>query len=327
MKRHPKGYLLAFGLTVGVILNVGAGAQTSSQGGAIPQTTAPGVTRFPVAHVGHYGPNGGKTDGELPIPGTPPLTKELVDKSIDFFEWMLDAHLTQEQRGLFQDSLAMSWKKHRQDDIDATVQLNRLKDEVMRKSAAEQKLVREALCQKILAQAQQSPNSGMLPWVLNVYYSAHRPIANGNPPLTAEMADAYVEFVSFMMQESLGRVIFRADRRFKSMIAQSLAAQYPTYSPQVQMQFAAMPALWEALRIKWPQLSEQERANYRNTWRPSVMALVSPQNAGNGGNSQGNASGSSFDAFMAKNSEHQFVNSMANSSFATTMSLHLNMWH
>ncbi len=280
-----------------------------------------------VTEVKEYGPNGGRSDAELPIPGRPPLTKELADKSIDSFEWLLDAHLTQEQRALYQDSMAMSWKQHRQEDIEAALALNQYKEELMQKTPAEQRLGRDALCQRMLAKAQETPNAGMIPWILNVYYSAHRPIANGNPPLTAEVADAYAEFVSFMMQESLGRLIFRADRRFKNMIAQSLAAQYPMYSPQQQMQFAEMPVLWEALRMQWPKLTEIERARYRTMWRPSAMALVSPQNPGYGGNSQGNATDSSLQDFVAKNSEHQFVNSMANSSFATTMSLHLNMWH
>ncbi len=287
---------------------------------ATPQSATP-------AEVQEYGPGGARSDAELPIPGRPPLTKELVDKSSDFFEWLLDAHLTQQQRAIYQDSLAMSWKQHRQEDIDGTIALIQYKEELMRKTPAEQRLGRDALCERMLAKAQETPNAGMIPWILNVYYAAHRPIANGKPPLTAEVADAYAEFVSFMMHESLGRLIFRADRRFKNMIAQSLAAQYPMYSPQQQMQFAEMPALWEALRMRWPQLTEMERAKYRNMWRPSVMALLSPQNPGYGGNSQGNASDSSLQDFMAKNSEHQFVNSMANSSFATTMSLHLNMWH
>jgi hypothetical protein len=293
-----------------------------AQGGASPAA--------PNGDGHHHPANGGKSDSELPIPGSPPLTKELVDQSIEFFEWLLDSHLTLEQRGIYQDSLALTWKNHMQDDIEATVSLNNFKDQLKGKAPAEQKLARDALFQRLLAQAQKTPNAGMFPWIMNVYYSAHRPIANGNPPLTAAMADAYAEFVSFMVRECLGRQVLLADRQFKNALAQTLAAQYATFSPQQQMQFAEIPLLWEALRIKWPQLTERERANYRNSWRPSAMALLSPQNPGYGASAQRNAtdsSSASLQDFVDRNKEKMFVNSMANSSFATTMSLHLNMWH
>jgi hypothetical protein len=36
----------------------------------------------------------------LPIPGNPPLTEDIVGKASHFFEWLLDAHLTLEQRAI-----------------------------------------------------------------------------------------------------------------------------------------------------------------------------------------------------------------------------------
>jgi hypothetical protein len=55
----------------------------------------------------------------LPVAGNPPLTRDIVDKETQYFEWLLDVQLTIEQRAEFRDTLAGIWKTHRQGAIDA----------------------------------------------------------------------------------------------------------------------------------------------------------------------------------------------------------------
>ena len=265
---------------------------------------------------------------ELPIPGNPPLTEDTVNKGIQLFEWLLDAQLTLEQRAEFRGSLVRTWKARDQEGIDGTMNTLRFQDQLQSKSPEERALIREQLCQKFLALMRQTPNAVLSRWVLNIYDSAHRPIAAGNPPLTSQVADAYAEFVSFMLTECLGKSVFHADRRFKDELARSLAAQYSSYAPQQQKQFSEVPLLWEALRFKWAQLSERERADYRKQWTPTVTALLANASQGTDGAQTGAASGgtSSLDNYRNHYSEHLFVQSMSNSSFTTSMNLHLNMW-
>ena len=265
---------------------------------------------------------------ELPIPGNPPLTEDIVNKGIQLFEWLLDAQLTLEQRAELRGSLVHTWKAHNQQDIDGTMNVLRFQDQLRNKTPEERALIREQLCQKFLALMRQTPNAVLSRWVLNIYDSAHRPIARGNPPLTSQVADAYAEFVSFMLTECLGKSAFNADRHFKDELARSLAAQYSSYSPQQQQQFSQVPLLWEALRFKWAQLSEQERAAYRKQWKPTVQALLASASQNpNAGQTPAASNGSnSLQNYVNNYSEHLFVQSMSNSSFTTTMNLHLNMW-
>jgi len=268
------------------------------------------------------------SDDDLPIPGNPPLTKEMVDKGSQFFEWLLDAQLTVEQRAQFRDSLAESWKDHRQDEIDATVNVVNYQDQLSQKTPEERALVREVLRKKFLDLMRQTPNDVLSRWVLDIYDSAHVPIADGSPPLTSQVADAYAEFVSFMIVQCLGKSPFKPDRHFKDALAQRLAAEYSSYTPEQQRQFSQVPLLWSVLRFKWARLSEPERKTYRQQWAPAAKKLLSGTPAGDAtGEPESSArSSGSLDDYFKNYNERLFVNNMASSSFATTMSLHLNMW-
>jgi hypothetical protein len=296
------------------------------------------VAAGPSAHSGELLPTAGATsqnselssdtndsDAELLVTGKPPLTGELVNKGIRLFEWLLDAHLTIEQRSLLRKCLIGIWNTHRQADIDDAAKALNFQDQVSSKSPEERAVIREALSENLVASARQKPNDVFAQWMLNIYDSAHRPIARGNPPLTAQVADAYAEFVSFMLRECLGRSAFNPDRNFKSALAQGLAAQYSSYSPEQQQRFAQMPLLWELLRLRWSQLSEAERNKNRQQWRPAVNSLLSGVTGGSA--TSGTAASENSSVPHSLSNEHLFVESMANSSFATTMSLHLSMWH
>jgi hypothetical protein len=268
------------------------------------------------------------SDDELPIAGNPPLTKEMVDNASQFFEWLLDAHLTVEQRAQFRDSLVSSWKGHRQDEIEASVNVLHYQDQLSQKTPEERALVREVLRKKFLDLMRQTPNDVLSRWVLNIYDSAHLTIADGHPPLTSQVADAYAEFVSFMVVQCLGKSPFKPDRHFKDALAQKLAAEYSSYTSEQQRQFSQVPLLWSVLRFKWARLSEPEREKYRRQWAPAAKKLLSgapADDAASKPESSARSSGSLDDYFKNYN-EKLFVNNMANSSFATTMSLHLQMW-
>jgi hypothetical protein len=265
---------------------------------------------------------------EVLASGNPPLTNQMVSKGIRLFEWLLDAQLTVEQRSQFRESLVDSWKAHRQDDMDGTVNVLNFQDQLSLKSTQERAVIRAQLCEKFLDSMRQTPNAVLSRWVLNIYDSAHQPIASGNPPLTAQVGDAYAEFVSFMLTECLGRRVFNPDRNFKNALAQSLAAQYSSYSPAQQRQFSQVPLLWELLRLKWSQLSEPERANYRKQWVPAVQTLLaSARGSGSGETARPGGAPETLEEYGNNLSERLFVKSMANSSFTTTMNLHLSMWH
>jgi hypothetical protein len=259
----------------------------------------------------------------LPIAGNPPLTAELLQNATGFFEWLLDAQLTQEQRREFQDSLSQSWIRKKQDEIQSTVRVVQFTGQLNRMSHQDREAYRLVLQAKFLDQMRAQPGNVLSRWVLNIYDSAHKPIARGNPPLTRQMVDAYAELVGFMLRESMGKQYFAANRVFKDALAQNLIAQYRQLAPQQQAALAQVPGIWAIIQARWPATPEPEKKALRDQWRTSLQALVNAAAVDN----QAQASSGSLDQMVNKEIEHNWVSTMSQSHMTDTINLHLNMFH
>lgn len=307
-------------LAVTVSVIEGSASLRSSQPASIGGTSVPGAELLPSAD---------DSPAQLLVSGNPPLTSQMVNKGIRLFEWLLDAQLTIEQRAQFRDSLVDSWKANRRDDIEATVNVLNYQDQLSRKTPEEQHLLREVLREKYLDQMRQTPNEVLSRWVLNIYESAHRPIADGNPPLTLQVVDAYAELISFVVNECLQKNTVTADRHLKDQLAQNLVREYTSYSTEQQQQLSRMPLLWEGIRSQWTQMSEPQRALFRKLFKQAIMSqLIDAElKQSRTATLPSTRDDESLQRYFDHNNEHQFVQMMSNSSFASTMSLHLNMWH
>ncbi|RPJ54219.1 MAG: hypothetical protein EHM23_29415 [Acidobacteria bacterium] len=219
---------------------------------------------------------------KFPIPGNPPLTAEMVEKGVRLFEWLLDARLTEEQYKQFQDSLVRSWKTANSAEMSGTLGVLQFHAELGRKTELERNAMREALLDSYLALMRETPTDVLSAWVLEIYYSSHTPIAQGNPPLTRQVADAYAEVNCFMISEVLGGEAFRADKAFKDQLATALVAEYSNFSPEQQKGYSRLPLAWASIRMTWSGLGESERATYRQQWSPGVQAMLAPQGSGEG---------------------------------------------
>lgn len=71
-----------------------------------------------------------KNDDEILAPGNPPLTSSLVDRMIEFFEWVFDGKFTKSQRTVFALKVYGIWQSKNQKDIDEFVQALKLWDQV-----------------------------------------------------------------------------------------------------------------------------------------------------------------------------------------------------
>jgi hypothetical protein len=270
------------------------------------------------------GISGGAGGGiRLPIAGNPPLTAELLQKATVFFEWLLDAQLTQEQRREFQDSLSQSWIRKKQDEIQSAVMVVQFADQLNGMSQEDREAYRQVLQAKFLDQKRAQPGNVLSRWVLNIYDSAHKPIASGNPPLTRQMVDAYAELVGFMLRESMGKQYFAANRVFKDALARNLIAQYRQLARQQQAALAQVPEIWAIIQARWPATSEPEKKALRDQWRTSLQALVNAAAVGN----QAQVSSGSLDQMVNKEIEHNWVSTMSQSHMTDTINLHLNMFH
>ncbi len=265
----------------------------------------------------------------FPIPGNPPLTRAMVKRGADFFGWLLDAKLTAEQHQEFQQSLVDDWKSGKQDDIDGTVNVLKFADQLDQKTPQEREAYRQVLQAKFLEQTRAQPQNPLSQWVLNIYDSAHKPLAAGNPPLTQQTVDAYAEVISFMARESLGNRGFTADRQFKNTLSQALVARYSQLGAAQQAALAKIPVLWAVVQAKWPNTPEAEKQAARKEWAAGLEATLRTPNqsqAPAASNSGNQASSGSLDQMFAKEREHQWVSSMCQSSMTSMSNTLLHMY-
>jgi|GEM_PF-6961508 len=264
-------------------------------------------------------------DDELPIDGKPPLTRELVQQETRCLEWLLNLELTPEQRAEYKEGLVEAWKSRRQDKIDGYYNLVKVREQFEQKNPQEQDLLREGVLTELLERERQNSRDAFARWFVGVYDAAHRPIAAGNPPLTSHAADAYADMVAFIINDSLRRKALTPNRQFKDLVARVLVAEYGRYPAEQQKAIAQMPFLWKELSYVWPRLSESQRDTFRQQWAPMVASLTS--GVPGGAAAASNRNNSSLDDWFARNSEHMSLQPTFNSSFQSTMELHMNMFH
>src|SRR5580658_2528168 len=134
------------------------------------------------AKVNAQQPTGAFSGGiHYPIAGQPPLTLDMVQRATNFFQWLLDAPLTPEQRQQFQSAVAQSWLAGRQDEIQSTLQVIQFNNQLFTsKSPTEREIVRQTVQPKYIAQMRAQPNNDLSQWVLSIYDAAHKPLATGD---------------------------------------------------------------------------------------------------------------------------------------------------
>jgi hypothetical protein len=229
------------------------------------------------AKVNAQQPTGAFSGGiHYPIAGQPPLTLDMVQRATNFFQWLLDAPLTPEQRQQFQSAVAQSWLAGRQDEIQSTLQVIQFNNQLFTsKSPTEREIVRQTVQPKYIAQMRALPNNDLSQWVLSIYDAAHKPLATGNPPLTPQVVDAYVGFLSFMMYQSLGNNwSFKGPGSFKDAVAQPIIASYPKMSPEQQAAMTRIPLEWAQLNDAWPKAPLAEKQQLCAQWRPALQQFL-----------------------------------------------------
>jgi len=252
---------------------------------------------------------------KFPIPGNPPLTSAMIEKGVRLFEWLLDARLTEEQHQQFQDSLVRSWKTANSAEMSGTLGVLQFHDELGRKSELERNAMRESLLDKYLELMRETPNDVLSNWVLEIYYSAHTPIAQGNPPLTRQVADAYAEVNCFLISEVTGGEAFKPDKAFKDQLSSALIAEYRSFTPDRQKDYSRLPLVWAAIRMTWSGLGESERARYRQEWAPGVRAIFTPDpgekgTAAKSPQGQSDARAAAARKFRTQTQIHQMLSNM-----------------
>jgi hypothetical protein len=206
-------------------------------------------------------------------PGDPPLTREGLDRFTYFVEWLLDVPLTQQQKQLVATSFVEAWEKQDAEEIQGYVDTLDLEAQVSALPKEDRLLVREQVQPQVLELLRNQPNDEGARWLLGIYEAGHQPLAEGNPPLTRQMADAYVELMCFMLSEVIGEPL-PASPELRDALAASLKASYPQLTAEEQAEYAQMPLLWAAYQAAWPELPEEEKETQRRQWAETLRPQV-----------------------------------------------------
>jgi hypothetical protein len=223
-------------------------------------------------------------DGVL-VEGNPPLSESMVDRVRGFYEWLLDATMNEQQRSDFQQSLVDSWESGDAEQIANILDVLRNADEVDKYVESEKVLLREALQPDVLNQLRSQAGAGDVgaAWLLALYDWSHRPIAEGNPPLTRQVADATAEALTFMIAKAFGQEYEVPGADVKDSFAAALGDGYSSYAPEQQDAMASMPLYWAAIRVYWPNAPEEKRAQLRQEWKEQLSPLVQEGEGASGG--------------------------------------------
>lgn len=211
-----------------------------------------------------------KQQDDVLVRGRVPLTRGMVGKVANFFRWVLEAQITQEQVQELQQFLVESWQQQAQEDIDGVLAAVQMQD-VLEKSKQEEELalLLAQLQANLLAELRKHPGKPPSQWLLDIYNAAHPPIAPGTPPLTLRAADANFEMQAFILHEVMGGESIVTNRAHRDAFVRSLAAQYASMTPSEQQEISWGPLAWASLRRDWPTLPVSVQAAYRAHWHKS----------------------------------------------------------
>jgi hypothetical protein len=173
-----------------------------------------------------------------------------------------------------QAALVLAWSADDRETMDTIQQITDLHAQVAQMNEAERVLLREQLQPAFLDELRHSPDDPAAQWVLRIYDNAHTPLAEGSPPLTRQMSDAYLELLVFTLSDSAGQPYVEPEQELKDAWAQALAADYGSLDPDMQQALGQMPSYWAAVRLVWPTLSDDEKAQLRTEWLPLAAGMV-----------------------------------------------------
>jgi hypothetical protein len=255
----------------------------------------------------------GSARGQSPVlvPGQPPLTEETVGRFTEFFEWAFDVQLTVEQCQVLRKYAVDAWSQKKKSDMDDVLQVVQQQAELAKLDAPKRALVRAQIEPELLTQMRNQPNEPMAKWALAVYESSHKVIAPGSPPLTRQSTDAFLDALFFMAGEVSGQQSV-PDQKLKDDWAGALATNYPKMAAELKQQIAGMPLFAALMRVGWPTLSGDEKAQCRAQWGEQLKTILPAPAPATAKGSGGGARQSVAEMMAEQNRRHLSYMNMSN---------------
>ncbi len=200
--------------------------------------------------------------------GVPPLTRFMVDETIDFLEWLVHSPMTEEQRGTVESELRRFWQEKVKDEMDGILEVLSARTELAKLGEAERELARQAILEQAVEEWRKDAGSTGAKMLLAIHAAANEPIAQGEPPLTRQAVDAFAEFLAFAAGQVAG-CEGKLPKDLRDELAKGIADGYPGLAKEERETIAGMPMVWAALRVVWPDLPAEQKQSYVDGWRQS----------------------------------------------------------
>ena len=213
------------------------------------------------------------TDAVVLAKGDPPLTQATVDAITDFLEWLIEVPFTEEQKAMIAGNITDSWKRNDREEIEGTLEALKLRAQLSQMTPQQKAVARQAAQPELIKAARQETDP-VAKMIVQVYEAGREPIAEGDPPLTRQAADAMLEVLFFMAAQVQGGDAAAAalpppTQEMKDQWAKNLAANYDKADADARGEIAKMPLTWAALRMLWSDLPEADKSQARAQWARS----------------------------------------------------------
>ena len=205
-----------------------------------------------------------RTQGDvIPAPGgAGGLTPAEADEVIAMMLWLLEIELPVDYVAHARDLLADLWAADDQTRTFVT--------DVCHPQYQQWRALHEALADSFREQAQpglvaalRSGGSEFAALLLDQYDRVNAAMAPGEPPLTREIADAFVDVLAFVEAVAQGVEPGPPDPRDRDGWVTQMARAWPGLQPEVRGWLATMPIGWAKLRYEWATLAPERRAWYQ----------------------------------------------------------------
>ena len=126
------------------------------------------------------------------VQGQPPLTRVMVDRVVDFFEWSLCVRLTEAQKGQVQQKLTAAWKANDRSQIEGTQKILDLYMQLQSLSNEDLARTRPKIRDGVVKLLREDKNDDVARMLISLYDSASNTAASA-PKQAATTASAPVK--------------------------------------------------------------------------------------------------------------------------------------
>lgn len=271
---------------------------------------------------------------EVIVPGTPPLTQATVDQVVDFLEWLLEAPFTDDQRTTVRTFMVDSWRKRDKVEMDGAADILKARGQLSAMPPDRRVLAREQIREGAVKEWR-TQNDAVAKLMVSIYDASRQPLAQGNPPLTRQSADAAVEMLFFMASQVAGGDPVAPTQPMKDQFAANLASGYAQLSDNDRKSVAEAPLTWAGIRANWPETSAAEKEKFKAQWSQAaevkqiVAVLPNLRAAGGGPAASADDKPGSVEEMMRKRQRdldnYQALSRMSTQMFQANMAIAANL--